>query len=422
MATATVELVETQNRVSEYPEEMNVYFEKKKLMIKVVPNDIDASYEIAISDFLVTTADDYYRYLVEQIAFWDKHDGNDTLVSITQHNRLKTAMSYFESAVKHYRNNQRSQGENNLNNSFSTLSQGCLHSNTFLADFVIRFADSTQNFISGLKKGLQKTRNNSQSYSVDELEGVITALNYRNSSITLQHFSPEAIQLLQQNADEANRKYADLSGRYTKSFEEHEKQMKSVETQTNQHFDTFECESRKNHEAAEQRLKELETLYEEKLKLQAPAQYWDKMESDYNNSGGIWLICSGILSFIMVTVLICMFKSLPNELIGGENLMYLFKSSAIITITTSVGVYLLRLMVKMATSSFHLARDAKERSKLSYFYLALIENKAVTEKERAIVLNALFSRADTGLLKGDSTPVMSGNVTDLVTALSKAEK
>jgi len=73
----------------------------------------------------------------------------------------------------------------------------------------------------------------------------------------------------------------------------------------------------------------------------------------------------------------------------------------------------------MALSSFHLARDASEREQLTYVYLALIEGKAITDKERAIILNALFSRADTGLLKGDSAPTMSTNVTGLVETLTK---
>ena len=81
---------------------------------------------------------------------------------------------------------------------------------------------------------------------------------------------------------------------------------------------------------------------------------------------------------------------------------------------------MLRLFVKMTMSSFHLSRDAKERNNLTYFYLALIENKAVSKKERALILNSLFSRLDTGLLKGDSSPTMSGNVTELVENLNRA--
>lgn len=112
-------------------------------------------------------------------------------------------------------------------------------------------------------------------------------------------------------------------------------------------------------------------------------------------------------------------KYLPNLFSKDSHWIEVFKNSAIITVMTSIAVYLLRLFVKMAVSSFHLSRDAKERNKLTYFYLALIEKKAVTEKERAIILNSLFSRADTGLLKGDSSPTMSGNVAELVDILSK---
>jgi len=55
-------------------------------------------------------------------------------------------------------------------------------------------------------------------------------------------------------------------------------------------------------------------------------------------------------------------------------------------------------------SAYHLSRDAKERHQLSYFYLALIKDKAIAEEDRTIVLQSLFSRSDTGLIKGDSSP------------------
>ena len=80
---------------------------------------------------------------------------------------------------------------------------------------------------------------------------------------------------------------------------------------------------------------------------------------------------------------------------------------------------MLKLCVKMSMTSYHLSRDAKERSNLSYFYLALIENSAVSDNERGLILNALFSRSDTGLLKGDSSPSMPSNISDLVNIIGK---
>lgn len=71
----------------------------------------------------------------------------------------------------------------------------------------------------------------------------------------------------------------------------------------------------------------------------------------------------------------------------------------------------------MTMSSFHLSRDAEERHQLVGFYLCLLSEKAVTEKERAIVINALFSRSETGLLQGESAPIMSADVSSIVDKL-----
>jgi len=64
--------------------------------------------------------------------------------------------------------------------------------------------------------------------------------------------------------------------------------------------------------------------------------------------------------------------------------------------------------MKFMFSNFHLARDAEEREKLTYLYLALISNGQFNEDERKIVMQSLFSRSDTGLLKEDSSPTMPG--------------
>ena len=60
--------------------------------------------------------------------------------------------------------------------------------------------------------------------------------------------------------------------------------------------------------------------------------------------------------------------------------------------------------MKLATSSYHLARGARERYQLTYIFLALIKENAMEQKDREIVLTALFSRSDTGLLKHDASP------------------
>jgi len=61
-------------------------------------------------------------------------------------------------------------------------------------------------------------------------------------------------------------------------------------------------------------------------------------------------------------------------------------------------------------SSFHLARDCEERHTLTYFYLSLLKDSKVADSDRQLIMQSLFSRADTGLLKEDSSPTMPNDV------------
>jgi hypothetical protein len=89
------------------------------------------------------------------------------------------------------------------------------------------------------------------------------------------------------------------------------------------------------------------------------------------------------------------------------------------TIVTAY-LFLLRMLINLTLSSFHLSLDAREREQLTYVYLALVKKgqdenqELIAEKERAIVLQSIFSRADTGLLKGDSSPTIPGELSQLI--------
>jgi hypothetical protein len=84
----------------------------------------------------------------------------------------------------------------------------------------------------------------------------------------------------------------------------------------------------------------------------------------------------------------------------------------------SVGIFLINFFIKLAISAFHLSRDAYERLQLTHLYLALLNEEGITKEERTIVLQSLFSRADTGLLKGDSSPTIPDS--GIVGLISKA--
>ncbi len=78
------------------------------------------------------------------------------------------------------------------------------------------------------------------------------------------------------------------------------------------------------------------------------------------------------------------------------------RGSLIQIVTTSIAGYLLHLFTKLAISSFHLSRDYRERFQLTSVFLALLNDGIVKcdDKIKQIVMQSLFGRSDTGLLKG----------------------
>lgn len=160
---------------------------------------------------------------------------------------------------------------------------------------------------------------------------------------------------------------------------------------------------------SDERLKELEVTYKEKLKLEEPALYWSNRAEKLKRQGWIAL---GVLVGLVLLVVLSLGKLLwttPEQIY--ESFFNGDKSAAIrwsiIYITfISFMAFAIRAVTKVMFSSFHLARDCEERYTLTYFYLSLLKDSKVEKEEKQLIMQALFSRAETGLLKDDSSPTM----------------
>jgi hypothetical protein len=170
---------------------------------------------------------------------------------------------------------------------------------------------------------------------------------------------------------------------------------------------------------SEKELAAIKTAYAEEMRLKEPATYWGELERTYKRQGVRWIraAAAAIVVFgIAVGLMVYQPPTLFNETkvtFGGV------KGALLIAARISLFIYLINLFVKMGTSSYHLARDARERLQLTHVFLALIKDSAMGQKDREIVLSALFSRADTGLLKGDSSPTMPTPLGSILDTLRK---
>lgn len=166
-------------------------------------------------------------------------------------------------------------------------------------------------------------------------------------------------------------------------------------------FDTFFKKSSDS-------IKSNEDLYREKLRLEAPANYWHKRAILLKTEGKSYLNWLIGVSIIAAVLLFALLMSLGNDFFqtAFSDTVRGIKWSIILITIVSLLAFCIKILARLTFSSFHLSRDAEEREQLTHFYLALKKDTTIDPGERQLILQSLFSRADTGLLKEDSSPTM----------------
>ena len=74
MSISGIKIEEQQNKFSKYPQEMDEYFQKRQVIIKVLPDDFLPEIEKRVKNFIVTSATQYIDYIENEIAFWEEND------------------------------------------------------------------------------------------------------------------------------------------------------------------------------------------------------------------------------------------------------------------------------------------------------------------------------------------------------------
>jgi hypothetical protein len=169
-------------------------------------------------------------------------------------------------------------------------------------------------------------------------------------------------------------------------------------------FNVFDRDSKK-------KINHLEEVYFRKLQLSKPAKYWEKKStkfySDANKSKKILLWMIGISSIFLALILFISPEWIFDS-VFSENKSAIIRWSLVFITLISLIAFGIRAITKVMFSSFHLARDAEERHTLTFFYLSLLQERdsKINDEDRKLILQSLFSRAETGLLKDDSGPTM----------------
>jgi len=356
------------------------------------------------------------KFCEREKAYWEKLENRTNIITswIQHYNNRISQLEVFNTNFENWDENTRtSQWQSLLNTLKSRHSDPgsfkLYYSNTpiskFLSDIYVdnpTDGDQAYNYFSDV----QLNTNNRQSLNVFikcyefEMQSDTLIRKRRDSERrTLSSIANEweqKTQDLHHEFDTQKAAFTDWKDNFTEGHEGWQNEIKSS-------LDDF-IQDRK------EKLSEFEELYQEKLKLEAPAKYWSDRAVTYRKRGWMWL---GALSALVVGFIVFLKEILYNppdsfsaKLFEGDPLAV--KSIIIVATIISFSAYLARVLSKLTFSSFHIERDAEEREQLTYVYLALIKDSAVEEKDRHIILQSLFSRVETGLLGNDSSPAMPG--------------
>lgn len=345
---------------------------------------------------------EYERFLRQELTFWkDNSDDNFINKYISNFTNsinylknaansgsgqdFKTYLGYSVNAIK------------SVPNSKSVLSKEILKHKGESTNFYEGFFDAIKSEDVSLTSGYDRQKKN-------YVKGLYRGFQYLEIIKKIEDLLPEQIEIFQNaqidfvnTAEEYIKKYDELYQQKDLEFTEMDKKIDSELEKQRQEAESFFLEK-------EERMKSLELLYKDNLKLKEPANYWDETRIKYTKNAEVWISVAAIIGLLTIGLLTYIIINLSKT--NNQNWYFLLKSTAIITVITSLLIYAIRVCVKLAMSSFHLARDAAERHQLTYFYLSLINENAINDTERELVITSLFSRSDTGLLKGDASPEM----------------
>lgn len=379
--------------VSTFSKETKEYFKGLNLEFTLYPEKQTKSYK---------SLDHFYEYINKEVEFWnDCRDG-----------KANQIRAHFYSVLNELNKISRmdySQYEQSIKNSFQRVisdvnkkAYPCVYSVTSTAKFIRRQYNINTSYADAAIEYLLERRILQDLSNRDKFVGFLDAYLYENPNTAQSILKNEKESLIDLHLEYTN-SLNTLDQQYYDKQEQLEKETTRYREELTSWKDDIVSSTEEFVEEKKKELEDLVNLYEEKLRLEAPAKYWEETENEYENIGKRWMKWAITISTCFVLLLTIIFFILPD--FTGFNYDSV-KMTVIFAIVVSVGIFVINFFVRLSTSAFHLSRDAKERKKLAYVYLALLKDKGVEESDRSIILQSLFSRADTGLLKGDSSPTL----------------
>lgn len=403
-------MIEVQETIT-YPKWMDKYFKENEIIIKRLPDNYRIINKEALPNKTIKNTKQFIQYLETEQKFWNYDNVANNYIVSGYNDTISTSLKNINSIINSEESDETTRVFRQSVRNFIDRCQ--IASATNIAKLFKKFADKTKYFFYGFEDAITES-SPSASGQAQWHEGFYCGMKYKDTIKDIEILISNYGLSYKEALENAEKEFNVLVENSSNLFHSQQEEIQNVKNNTFKEIDEQKKQFLEYKTQKEQELTDLENLYQEKLKLSKPAEYWKKMSKSYTISGSIWLGISALLAVAIISGLALLIIYTPNLFEKNAYWLDIVKDTALLTVITSVAIYVLRITIKLSLSSFHLSRDAREREQLSYFYLSLMESKGITEKERALIINSLFSRSDTGLLKGDAAPSMTANISDLL--------
>lgn len=219
-------------------------------------------------------------------------------------------------------------------------------------------------------------------------------------NVSIKNFEQKTLRPAQDKLEQLLQEASESQREITRFIEEKRKEVQDQVDKNIAEMDDYKSKINDWEAEKHESLNALEETYRNKLQLEAPENLWNDRSKKYRKRANCWTISLCVVAIILLFVINWFVNSL-HEFPKGITEKVPFLSQQVLFIgVISFFVYIIRVMVKIVMSNHHIAMEYEQKATLTRFYQALTyKGIEVDDNEKLIIMSALFSKADTGLVK-----------------------
>lgn len=146
-----------------------------------------------------------------------------------------------------------------------------------------------------------------------------------------------------------------------------------------------------------ERLEQLEHTYLQKLRIDAPVDYWSRRARNSRMAFAGWLVLLVLGSWFFGSTFLALADAAIQAQVDSTKTILQYGT---LVVTGVLGLWAIRLVSRFTVGSLHMSYEAAERVTMIQTYLALEEGgKGPGDAERMVLLQTLFRPGTSGLVK-----------------------